>query len=50
MKKTTEQIDEDSPLFKELEAEANKESARLACLLSYYSNDSYLENSNKYRK
>lgn len=35
----TEQIDEDSPLFKELEAEADKESARLACLLDYYSND-----------
>lgn len=35
----TEQIDEDSPLFKELEAEANKRDGRLACLLDYYSND-----------
>lgn len=35
----TEQIDEDSPLFKELEAEAAKEDGRLACLLDYYSND-----------
>lgn len=35
----TEQIDEDSPLFKELEAEAAKKDGRLACLLNYYSND-----------
>lgn len=34
----TEQIDENSPLFKELEAEANERDARLACLLDYYSN------------